>query len=78
MKDVVIKGWKIRRELWILFFCFVAAEGTNLFAILKYSRPAIELLSMIGFVLVFTLVIYLLIWIVRLIVLLFCKIFKIK
>ena len=56
MRDIIIKGKDVRREAWILLGCLVFAECLNVFAIIKYSRPAVELVSMIGYV-VFTAVI---------------------
>lgn len=70
MKDIVIKGASVRRELFILLGCFVAAVGLNIFAIIKYSRPATELVSMIGYVIFAAVCIYLVLWILRLLVLL--------
>ena len=52
MKEIIIKGKSIRRELWILLGCFVFAVCVNIFAIIKYSRPAKELVTMIGYVFV--------------------------
>ncbi len=68
MKDIIITGRRIRTELFILVGCFGLAFCTNIFAIIKYSRPAVELVSMIGFVIVLTVIYYLLLWVLRLIV----------
>lgn len=77
MKDLVITGKSLKREIWVILSCFVVACCVNLFAILKYDRPAVELVSQIGFVIAIAVVIYLLLWIVRLLALLiravFCK-----
>lgn len=68
MKDIVITGKQIRRELYILLGCFIFAVCLNIFAIIKYSRPAVELVSMIGYVIAATVIVYLLLLIIRLIV----------
>ena len=70
MKDIVIKGTSIKRELWVLLGCFIAAYGLNIYSILHWSRPATELYMTIGYVVVFAVGIYVALWIVRLVVLL--------
>ena len=70
MKDIIIKGSVLKRELFILLGCFVAAYGANIYAVLHYSRPASELISTIGYVIVLMLCIYAALWILRLVVLL--------
>jgi len=67
MKDLIIKGKAIRREIFIWLGCLVAAICLNVFAIIKYSRPATELFSMIGYVVVVSLIIYLILLLIRLI-----------
>lgn len=70
MKDITIKEKSIRRELWILLGCFVFAVCVNIFAIIKFSRPAKELVTMIGYVLVVAIIAYISLWLMRLIALL--------
>ncbi|MGN0202800.1 MAG: hypothetical protein ACI399_07860 [Candidatus Cryptobacteroides sp.] len=65
MKDIIITSRHIRRELWYLLASFAAAFGMNIYAIVRYARPATELFSMIGYVIVTALVIYLLLLPVR-------------
>ena len=67
MKDIVITRKALRRELFILLGCFVFAVGVNTFAILKSARPAKELVTMIGYVIVVAGIVYLLLGVVRLI-----------
>jgi len=69
MKDIVITGAKIRRELFIFLACFIVAYGCNIYAVIHYVRPALELISTIGYVIVFAVIIYFVLWIFRLIVL---------
>ena len=66
MKDIVITGKHLRRELFVLLSCFAAACLINLGAIIAYGRPAKELVTMIGYVVFVTLGLYLLLWLVRL------------
>lgn len=68
MKDIVITGKKIRTELLIALGCLAFAECLNVFAIIKYSRPAVELISMIGFVVVAAIITYMLLLIIRLVI----------
>lgn len=79
MKDIVITGKKVRTELFIALGCLIFAECLNVFAVIKYSRPAVELISMIGFVVVAAVITYLLLLLVRLLVaLVVCAVRKIK
>ena len=66
----------IRRELYVLLGCFVAAFFVNVGAIIAYDRPWIELISQIGFVFFITGGIYVLLAVFRLLVWGFTKIFK--
>lgn len=66
----------IRREIYILLGCFVAAFLVNVGAIIAYDRPWVELVSQIGFVFFITGGIYVLLAVFRLLVWLVAKIFK--
>ena len=68
MRDIVITARTLRRELFILLGCTLAACLVNLGAIIAYARPARELVTMIGYVLALALVLYLLLWVVRLVI----------
>ena len=70
MKDITIKEKSIMRELWILLGSFVFAVCVNIFAIIKFSRPAKELVTMIGYVCAVAIITYITLWLIRLIVLL--------
>lgn len=65
MEDIVITGRKVKRELIIALGCLVFAECLNIFAVIRYARPAVELVSMIGFVFVAAIITYLLLLIAR-------------
>ena len=69
MKDITITRTFLCRELWIVLICFILAFAANVVAVIVYVRPAIELLSQLGFVVAICIVLYILLWIVRLIVL---------
>ena len=75
MKDLTITAKQIRRELILLLVCFVIAEGVNIFSMIKYETPWTEFFTQIGFVLIITAALYIilialrvLIWFVKLII----------
>lgn len=70
MKDIVIKGESLRRELFIALGCFLAAVAVNIYAICEYDTSWTELFSQIGFTAVTAIVIYIAVWIIRLLILL--------
>ena len=76
MKDIVIRGRVLRRELFVLLGCMVVAVGVNVYAVLHFSRPAVELVTQMGFTVCTALAIYLVLWVVRLGVLLAVAICK--
>ncbi len=76
MKDIVITGRIVKRELYVLLACFIVGVLTNLGAIIFYHRPFTELFSQIGYVVVFSVILYFLLWIVRLVALLIKRIVK--
>lgn len=76
MKDIVIPGKKLRNELFVILGCFIAACLLNVYAILKYSRPASELISMIGFVIVAAVLIYVALLVIRIVIALVVKLVR--
>jgi hypothetical protein len=76
MKDIVITEKMIRRELYVLLGCFMAACLVNVGAIIAYDRPWSELYSQIGFVFFITGGVYVLLAIFRFLVWLIAKPFK--
>ncbi len=74
MKDIVIKGSSVYRELWILAACYVIANIVNLIAIVSYNAPWMELLTMQGYVIVLSFFLYLVLGFIRSIYrFIFCK-----
>lgn len=70
MKDVLISGNRIKKELITLSVCFLIGFFANVGAIIYYKTVFTEIVSSIGYVLFFTFVLYfgwsllrLLIWI---------------
>lgn len=58
MKDLVITGKTIRRELLILLGCFVAAVIFDIVGIIKYGKPFYEVFQTIGYEIVIAVAIY--------------------
>ncbi|MDR2885989.1 MAG: hypothetical protein LBU95_04335 [Rikenellaceae bacterium] len=73
MKDTVITAAAKRRELWILLWCFVAANLLNIYAIASHGTRWVELFSQIGYVACITGMLYCLTWLGRLIARPFCR-----
>ncbi len=78
MKPIVIDSKFIKRELWILLGCFIAAVIFDLVGIILYKRPAIELVTTIGYEVVITLGLYAFLALVRILVFLVSQLFKKK
>lgn len=78
MKDIIITSKRIQKELYILAATFSVAFIINLFAILKFKTPWYEIFTQIGFVVVITFILYLIVLLFRLIILLTKNIFKRK
>ncbi|MBN1388656.1 MAG: hypothetical protein JW965_09435 [Bacteroidales bacterium] len=68
MKDLVIKGKWIKRELIVLTVLFLSAVIINVIGIVKHDTRWIEMLSQLHVVFILTLLLYALLWLVRLII----------
>jgi hypothetical protein len=78
MKEIIIAPKRIKKELYSLLVCFVVANLLNIYAIITYQTAIAELLSMLGYVTVFAVVLYLLWTIIRIIFYLIRTILKSK
>ena len=78
MKPIIIDSKFIKRELWILLGCFVAAVIFDLVGIILYKRPAIELVTTIGYEVVIALGLYAFLALVRILAFLVSQLFKKK
>ena len=65
MKDIIITSKKLKQERNIYLLSFLLAFIINVIAIIIYSRPWIEIISQIGYVIVISFFIYLILWIPR-------------
>lgn len=76
MKDIVITAGRIRRECNFYLLSFVVAFLSNVYAVVHFGRPWIELLSQIGYVVVISVVVYFALWIPRLAVMGLRRLFR--
>lgn len=76
MKDITITGKRRKKELIILLACFVTAFLLNVLAVIIYKTPWHEIFSQIGYVVVITLVLFLIVTLVRVLVWAVGKLFK--
>ena len=58
MKDIIISRRRQLTELLIFCFCLVIAFALNIWAIISYNAPWIELYSSFFYMLIFAIVIY--------------------
>ena len=66
MTDTVITAATKRRELYIWLACFVVANIVNVVTIIKFQTSWLEIFTQIGYVVITSLVLYVLVLIVRL------------
>ena len=78
MKPIVIDSKFVKRELYILLGCFIAAVIFDLVGIILYKRPAIELITTIGYEVVIALGLYAFLALIRILVFLIRAPFKKK
>ena len=76
MKDLVISGKKVKRELLIALGCFICAVLINIVCIIVYRSQWHEIFTQIGFTVFIAVVLYVLLVIIRLIILACRKIFS--
>lgn len=65
MKNIVITPKDLKRELITWLFCLLIAFGMNIYAILFYETSWSELYSQAGYVVVVSIVLYLILWLFR-------------
>lgn len=78
MKEIIIAPKRIKKELYSLLACFVVANLLNIYAIITYKTAPAELFSMMGYVTVFSIALYLSWTFIRVIIFIFKSIFKTK
>ncbi len=78
MKDIVITSKQIRKELITISVCFLISFLSNFGAIIYYKSPISELLTSFHYVLFFSLFIYIIWGIIRIIKSTFFKVIRKK
>lgn len=78
MKDFIIRGKFIERELKVLLGCAVFAYLLNIYAIFKHGTSWAELITMLHYVVLLAIAVYVLLWLPRLLVKLIRLLFKSK
>jgi len=59
-KDIIIKRRTVTLALWILLGCYLIVNIINIIAIASYSTSWVEIFTMQGYVIVFSIVLFLL------------------
>ena len=67
MNDILITSKQLKRELYTLLACFLIAFACNIGAIIYYQSPATELYSSLHYVVLFSLFLYVIWAILRLV-----------
>ena len=68
MKDIIIKGRSITLALWTLLGCYIVINIINIIAIISYSTSWTEIFTMQGFVVIFSIALFLLVGFIYVIV----------
>ena len=58
MKDIVISGRFVRREIIIALSCFLLSFCINVGSVIAYTKPWVEVFTQIGYVVVIAVVFY--------------------
>lgn len=65
MKDIIITSKIIKREIYVWVCALIAAQLMNVYAIVKFDTQWRELYSQLGYILMLSIVLYLLIALLR-------------
>jgi hypothetical protein len=75
MKDLFITSRRLKKEMYIISDCFITAFLINIFSIVTFKTPWYEMFTQIGYVVVITFILYLLVAMIRAVVFLIKKLF---
>ena len=78
MKDILITSARLKKELRILFYCFVLSFLINISAIIMYKTPWFEAFTQIGYVIAITLILYFIVSLFRIFFIFIKKLFNRK
>ncbi len=74
MKDIIIKGERIKKELKTLLYCFIFVMLLNIFSIIFYHTKWTEILTTLHYIIILTLVVYFITGIFRILFIsIFCR-----
>lgn len=66
MQDIIITSKRIRKEIYTLTACFSTAFLINIISIIAFKTPWHEMFTQIGYVVVITIILYLIVVFIRL------------
>ena len=64
MKDLIIKGSVLKKELYIFLGCFVFAVVLNIYSIAKYKTAWSELIGQLHIVILVSIFVYILVFLI--------------
>lgn len=76
MREIVITSKRVKRELYILLICFATAFILNIIAIIIYRTSWVEVFSQLGYVVVITFILYVLVTFIRFVIYLAKQLFR--
>lgn len=76
MKDIIITAKIIKTELLSFLVCFIIANLLNVYAIITYKTAFIELITQLGYIFLFSVALYILWSLLRIIFYFARKLFK--
>lgn len=75
MKDTILTAYRKKVELWSLFVCLFIANILHVYAIIEYGGSFMELFTSFFYVLAFSVVLYLIWFVLRIIIYVLLSIF---
>lgn len=76
MKDIIITGVRVKKELITLLVCFLIGFVANFGAIIYYKTAMTEIVTSIGYVMVSAFVLYFIWSLIRIIIALLLNLFR--
>ncbi len=77
MKDTIWSKQQKKRELYILLYCFIAANLLNIVGIIMYATSAVEIITQLPVVILVTVVLYFIVFAIRVVWRLFAGIYRV-
>ncbi len=76
MKDILITGVRVKKELITLLVCFLIGFMANIGAIIYYKTAMTEIITSIGYVVVSAFVLYFILGLIRILIALLLNLFR--